>query len=216
MERNMVASDLIRQISEKNADIGAFVHLTLVDSNMRMEIVRLMVTHSDIMVYYHCYYVVDQASSQNPGVFYEYWDELVPLLRHPNSYHRDIALTILANLTAVDAGNRFVLIADEYLSHLWDAKFMTAQCFVRNCLKSARNKPELADRIIQQLLDMESRTTFPAKQKELLKADVLAVLECLRQDGREFQGADEFIRSCTESISPKTRKMAKKMSRYTV
>jgi len=209
----METTDLIRRISEQDADINAFVHLALEDPELRAEIVHLMMTHPNIMVYYHCYYVLDQASLQNPGMFYEYWDELVPLLKHPNSYHRDFALTILANLTAVDVDNRFVLIADEYLSHLWDAKFMTAQCMVRNCLKIARNKPELANRIINLLLDMESQTTFPTKQKELMKADVLDMLVQLRREGREFQGAEEFIRLCSGSISPKTRKMAKEMVR---
>jgi hypothetical protein len=103
----MNADELIAQISDKNLDIDRFVQQAIEDRNARDEIVRQMVANPNIMVYYHCYYVVDKASQERPDLFYPYWSEIAPLLKHKNSYHRDFAMTILANLTRVDDENLF-------------------------------------------------------------------------------------------------------------
>jgi hypothetical protein len=207
----MDTTDIIERISDKDADIAAFVKLALEDACIREEIVRLMVTHPHIMVYYHCFYVVDQATSQRPDLFYGFWDTIVPLLCHSNSYHRDFALTILANLAAVDVEDRFERISEAYLTHIRDEKFMTAQCFVKNCAKVIHYKSGLAERTIQTLLDVDQQTAYPDRQKELLKADILGALEANLGRTKDFPGVTTFVQACVGSTSPKTRSKAREM-----
>lgn len=110
-------------------------------------------------------------------MFYHYWDDFKSLLIHENSYHRDFALVILANLTLVDEENKFIDLFEDYFSHLNDVKFMTARACVQNTRKILANKEELRNDTIKILLDLDNRCDFPQKQKSLLKSDVLDLFD---------------------------------------
>ena len=124
--------DLILEISDKNFNKDEFVERVIDDSKIRDEIVQLMLNHPKIMVYHHSYSVISQASQMRPELFYQYWDDFSVLLDHPNSYHRDFALVLLANLTPADKENKFSNVFNDYFSHINDEKFMTA----RKCVES--------------------------------------------------------------------------------
>jgi hypothetical protein len=189
------------------------VQLAINDGNARYEIVRQMLTNSAIMVYYHCYYVVNKASQKRPELFYPYWCEIAELLHHKNSYHRDFALEIIGNLTIVDRENQFAEIEDVYFSLINDEKFMTGNCCVKNLSKIYRHKVELRQRIIKTLLDIDHRCDYTEKQKGVLKADVLAIFDEVYNEGLERDKIDAFIRAEVNCISPKTRKKAKELIR---
>jgi hypothetical protein len=205
----MKVTELTREISVKEIDIDHYTKLAIEDDNIRDEIIRQMITNPDIMVYYHCYYVADKASFERPELFYPYWPEIAPLLQHANSYHRDFALTILANLTKVDQDNLFSKLFDGYFEHLNDTKFMTSLCCVRNSLKIIRNKPELRETILALLLDVNQRCTFPEKQVALMKFDILVIVDSVYAETRDKESLQAFIKAGIHSISPKTRRKAK-------
>jgi hypothetical protein len=207
----MNAGELIQEISVKDVDVDKFVQLVISENHTRDEVITQLLTNPDIMVYYHCYYVVDKASQARPELFYPYWPGIVPLLKHKNSYHRDIALTIIANLTRVDYDNLFSTIYEDYFEHINDKKFMTGQCCVRNSRKILRNKPELSNQIIGLLLDVDNQFTYTEKQKELMKSDVLEILDEVYEEAIDKEGIVRFIRAGVNSISPKTRHKAKEL-----
>jgi hypothetical protein len=207
----MNAVELIQEISVKDVDVDKFVQLVISEDHTRNEVIKQLLTNPNIMVYYHCYYVVDKASQARPELFYPYWPGLVPLLKHKNSYHRDIALTIIANLTRVDQDDLFSTIYHDYFEHMNDNKFMTGQCCVRNSGKIIRNKPKLRNQIIGLLLDVDNQCTYTEKQKELMKSDVLEILDVVYGQAIDKEGVDRFIRVSVNSISPKTRQKAKEL-----
>lgn len=207
----MNTAELIQQISAKDVNVENFVHMVVEDARTRDEIIHLMVTNPDIMVYYHCYYVVSKASLERPDLFYSYWPEIAALLDHKNSYNRDIAMTIIANLTRVDLEDRFDQIFTEYFAHIHDVRFMTGLCCVRNSLTILKNKPELRGQIIALLLDVDALCTYPDKQKELLKADILEVFDGIYHELNDRKDMDKFIKGCITSISPKTKSRAKEL-----
>jgi hypothetical protein len=209
MAPHPLADTLIEEISVKDVDVDKFVQLAVSNDRVRDEIVKQMVTHPHIMVYYHCYYVVDKASRQRPDLFYSYWPEIAALLQHPNSYHRDFALTVIANLTQVDQGDLFAGIYDDYFAHVNDDKFMTGQCCIQNSVKIFRHKPELRERIIALLLDVDHLCTYTEKQKAVLRADILDVFDEVYEQVRDKIGVNAFIKDSISSISPKTRRRAK-------
>lgn len=208
----MITTEFIQAISVKKPDFEYFAGLILRDDTLRDEMIRQMLTNPDIMVYYHCYETAARASDERPELFYKYWDEMVPLLKHENSYHRDIALTLLANLTYADAQIRFSRIFDDYFEHINDAKFMTARCCVRNSLKIIRNEPEMTGRIVSRLLDVDHLCDYSEKQLALLKFDILDVLDGVFPEISGQPGGKEFIRGCVACASPKTRRKAKEMA----
>ena len=204
---------MVREISGKDADVGRFTRMAIDDGHIRDEIVKQMMTHPWIMVYYHCYYVVSQASHESPELFYPYWPEIATLLKHKNSYHRDFALTIIANLTQVDQEDLFSELFDDYLAHINDDKFMTGQCGVQNGAKIIRHKPSVRDQIVALLLDLENQCSYTEKQKGVLKADVLEVLDSAYEDVSDKDGVGAFIRAGATSVSPKTRREARELVR---
>jgi hypothetical protein len=209
----MNPTELIQEISVKDVDVDKFVQLAIREDPIRDEIIKQLITNPDIMVYYHCYYVVSQASQERPELFYKYWPEIAALLKHKNSYHRDIALTILANLTRVDQENLFSRIVHDYFEHIHDKKFMTGQCCVRNSIKILRHQPELQNQILAFLIDVDQQCTYPEKQKALLKADILEILDQVYDEVSDTKRIDEFIKANISSISPKTRSKAKELVR---
>lgn len=204
----MDINKLIDDISAADVDVKKFTSLVIEDFQAREEVVRLVLTHPHIMVYYHCYYILDQATLERPDLFYTYWDDLVQLLEHRNSYHRDISLTLLANLTAVDKQSRFEAIFDRYFAHLHDVKFMTAVNCVQNSQKIMRFKPDLVSRIVPLLLEMDTLTVYPLRQKELMKSFILPILDENFDILSAAKGVLEFMSSCTTSTSPKTKNAA--------
>ncbi len=207
----MDSTQIIEQIANKDFDVNAFAQLAIKNEPVRNEIVRQMLMNPAIMVYYHCYDVVDKASRERPELFYSYWSEIAQLLHHKNSYHRDFALEIIGNLTRVDPENRFAEIKDEYFSIVNDEKFMTGNCCVKNLLKIYRHKPEQREPIIEILLDIDQRCDYTEKQKGVLKADVLDIFDEIYADVPEQNGINKFIRTEANCISPKTRKKAKEL-----
>ena len=203
--------ELLEKIAVKDFDLDAFVRLAIEDESVRDELVRQMIANAGIMVYYHCYEVLSKASQAEPQHFYPYWSDIAPLLDHPNSYHRDFALTILANLTKVDQQDLFASLADQYVAHINDAKFCTGQYCVRNCQKVIAHKPERLDFFLDHLLDLDARCNYPAKQKDLLKFDVLVILEQVYEQSPRKAQINAFIRKASEAASPKTRKKAKEL-----
>lgn len=210
----MVSKDnLILKISDKNINIPEFAEIAIADPEMRDIIVNLMLNNPNIMVYYNSYYIISRASELKPELFYKYWNDFLTLLNHQNSYHRDFALNLLANLTRVDKENKFSLIFDEYFNHINDKKFMTSRQCIQNTGKILGNNTELRGNIINILLDIDARCDFPEKQKALLKSDVIELLDEFYEQINNKEMINEFVKPELDSISPKTRKKAKNFVR---
>jgi hypothetical protein len=208
----MNITEMIQEISAKDVDVEKFVQLAIREDHTRDDIINQLMTNPDIMVYYHCFYIVSKASQEKPELFYQYWPEIASLLEHKNSYHRDIALTILANLTEVDQNNLFSEIFHDYFEHINDKKFMTGKCCVQNSIKILRSKHELNQKIIALLLEIDKLCAYTVKQKELLKCDVLEILDEVYEEAIDKKGVDKFIKAGVSSISPKTRRKAKELA----
>ncbi|SHK12085.1 hypothetical protein [Paramaledivibacter caminithermalis] len=201
--------NLVERIADKNFNVNEFVKAVLDDENIRGEVIKQLLTNNDIMVYYHCYYIISKASEKKPELFYKYWNNFVSLLEHKNSYHRNIGLTIIANLTKIDEDNLFSSIFQKYIEHFNDDKFMTAQCFVQSMKKVIRNKKQYEKKIIDLLLDIDKICTYREKQKELLKSDIIEVLDEVYKSTKYKDIIVEFIRKQCNSLSPKTKKKAR-------
>ncbi len=171
-----------------------------------------MISDKNIMVYYHCYEIVSEASLLKPEPFYKYWDVFRNLLHHENSYHRDIGLTVIANLSKSDEKNLIIEVIDEYLEHARDEKFMTSKCCIKNSLKIMLNKPELMKKIINYFINLADNCNYPLKQKELLINDIIEAFDAIYIKHDNKMELMNFVRNKTTSGSPKTRKKAKSLS----
>ena len=205
-----------KQITEnlriKDFNKNEFVELVMFDSNFREYMVKELLVSKDIMLYYHSYYVLDVATKVNGEKLYKYWNVFEELLQDENSYKRDIGITLIANLVEVDDDNRFENIYEKYIARINDEKFMTAQCCVRS-LKQIIPNQKFRDRIINDFLLVHEKTVFNRKQMELLKYDILVAFDIVYLEASEVQRVimKEYMDECTNSISPKTKRFAKKL-----
>jgi hypothetical protein len=209
---NIENTEIIKSISRPDFDLDKYCHLTLEDASLRDEIINHMLHAPDIMVYYHCFYVVEKACQQNLSLFSKYWPEFCTLLKHANSYHRDFGLILIAILTQVETEKRILEILPDYLQHACDPKFMTARCCLQNCRKIIQAKPQLKNKIVTALLEYEKHSPYTAAQKALLKFDLLEIIHQICAENLPEDQYKEYILNSLESSSPMTRKKAKELA----
>lgn len=203
-------NELMEEIKDKNVDVEYFANEVIKDKNLRNLLVKQMITNKDIMVYYHCYYILDMATELRPELFIEHWNNFTSLINHKNSYHRSIGLTMIANLVCVDGNHQLDNILEDYFEHIDDEKFMTAQCCLKNIGKIVMIRKDLRKRIIEMLLKVDEICSYHEKQRELLKYDILVVMDLIYQESdiQDQERMNIFIDRASNSISNKTKKKA--------
>lgn len=200
---------ILNKVSSKDFNIDEHVNRVLIDSDYRNVITENMLTHKNIMVYYHCYCIVSKACSFQPDLFYRHWNDFDLLLDHKNSYHRDFGLDLLSKLVEVDHNNLFRETKTRFFRHFTDKKFMTGQHFVK-CLENILvNMNDLEDEILDLILNIDTLSQYTVKQNELLKADIINLLDKIYTYSSNKVRIKAFVISQANSLSPKTRKAVK-------
>jgi hypothetical protein len=156
---------------------------------------------------YNCFKVVNFVSEEEPNILYSHWDFFTDHLKSENNYHKMSAVTIIANLTAVDKENKFKKIFNDYFKNLKTEKTIVPIYVVKSSGKIVKFKPELEERITDILLDIEN--IHPGKQIELLKSAVIESFSEFYEISQNKKKIISFIKKQLNSDSPKTRKTAK-------
>ena len=201
---------LLEEISKKNFQKEKYVKMVISDETFRKFVIDSMINNPKIMNYYHCFYIIEEASSIKPELFYKYWDDFVILLNHSNSYHRDFGLILIAKLAKCDEDNKVDKIINDYLELLKDEKFMTAECCLKNSFIIATLKENLLEKIVIILLNLEVKNHYSEKQAALMMGFIIEGLNQIFDKYAEKKSLLDFVRRHLESISPKTRKIARK------
>jgi hypothetical protein len=170
-----------------------------------------MIHHPAIMVYYHCYEVLKDASKHDARKFLGYQQVFRQLLTHSNSYHRNFGLTLLANITAHSDTVDFSAFAHAYVQCLHDPKFMTAQCCLENLNHIIVHRPEYTRDIVEEVLDDQHFRHYTTKQQAVIRSDVMAMLHTAYLNGVHQQRILAYIAEQRTSQSPKTRRLAKEL-----
>jgi len=176
----MNLNEYIELVSTLKSDIEPVIEsLTekvLINDTFRQLVTDQLISHNHIMVYYHSFLIIDRASKREPILFYASWDRFVSLLESSNSYHRNYAMQILANLTRVDEMGRFEKTIDKYFNQLNDDKFLTRRYCVLNTRVIIINKTQLSDTIIQRLISFLKTSDNTEKQQNLILSDFINVV----------------------------------------
>ena len=207
----MDIENILREVSDKNADIEKYAEIVLKDGEIRDELVNQMVTHKHIMVYYHCYYILSRASSFEPELFYKYWEKFQKLLDHKNSYHRTIGLVMISNLASADTKNLFDKISDRYFMFINDEKITTARDCAESTRKLLKAKPEYIDAVVSLYLKTDKISKFKENQKALLVHDIFVTFEEVYEKTIYKKEINEMILANIDNRSPKTRKKAREL-----
>ncbi len=159
---------------------------------------------------YNCVRVMFRAMDQKPGLFYPYWEHFAAMMDSENGFHRAAASQAIASLAVADSDCRLDKVFTHYLLLLDDPKVMVTSYFIQTLDRVARARPDFQPRIIKALLNID-RTHHTREHKELLKADILAVLDRLFETlpDTDRKRTLAFADAALQSTSGKTRKTAK-------
>jgi len=142
-------------------------------------------------------------------LYHDKWDFFADLIGSDNTYHKYIAIYILANLTSVDTENRFENIFDDYYGLLEDKRAIPPSHLPRNSGKIARAKPQLQTRITDRLLTIDE-THHRLDRKEMITSYAIEGFDECFEEAEDKERVAEFVRQQLNSESPKTRKAAKR------
>lgn len=193
------------ELGEKDVDSNKLAACAPSDKKLFKELLGGIVS-KDNTIRQNSFKTLQIISKENPGFLYPRWDHFAEMLKSNNNYHKYIAVYILADLTAVDGENKFEKIFDDYYEILAGDKAMTASHVALNSGKIMLNKPELQDKIIDILLNVEN--IHQGKQKELIKAYVIEALRKVYPKIKDKKRVMGFIKEQRNSSSPKTRDLA--------
>ncbi len=159
---------------------------------------------------YNCVRVLMRAMVKQPDLFYPYWDRFEKGIDSVNGFHRSVAAQAIAHLSSVDVDCRLDRVLNHYLGLLDDSKVMVAHYFIETLGLIYRARPDFRQKIFATLLDIENTHHTP-ERRELIKADVLIVLDQLFDDlsASNQNKASGFVKAQLGSKSPKARKAAK-------
>ena len=157
---------------------------------------------------YNSFKVILLISEDNPEFLYPHWLLFEKMLDNDNSYFKDIAVQVIANLTKIDTENRFEKLFDKYFGELNSEKTMVAGHAAGNAGKIALAQPGLQSRISDKLINISM--TYRGKQVDLIKGYTIEAF------GQYYDKAPkknkerilEFVKNEQTSRSPRTRKAA--------
>ena len=144
-------------------------------------------------------------SEKQPSILYPKWDFFVNLLDNENTFLRAIGANAIANLTKVDAENKFEKIFDKYYSLLEDESMINAANVAGYSGVIAKAKPHLQDKITNRLLDID-KTRHGSECKNIIKGKaILSFNEYID----EFENRDKIIQFVKRELN-NTRSATKK------
>lgn len=204
---------MLPEMSDKEVDIEKVAERALADKDLLSELLAGLKSKNETFRY-NCFKVLNLISEQHGEVLYPEWQYFVDFLSSQNTYWKLSASLIIANLTSVDADNRFEKIFDKYYQLLDDRSMIAAIYAARSSGKIVRAKPALETRITSRLLNIDE-THHEAGRKDLIKAGIIEAFSEYYEIAEDKARIIEFVRGQLESSSPKTRKTAKEfLARY--
>ena len=140
------------------------VRKVLKNTDDRDLVVTWITTDPNIIIYYQCFYILQDATEIDPEKFIKYWNDFVKLIDHENSYHRDIGYTIIGNLVKADSNKKLDIIINKYFEGIYDNKFKTAVSCINNLKKIAGARIDMVNTTFDKQIIHKKRANYPMKQ----------------------------------------------------
>jgi hypothetical protein len=150
----MAKGSAIEQLGHKGVDIDTLVDQVIENPDEIAGLIdALKVERRAVRFSYEK--VLRLVSERRPELVYPHFDFFVSLLDSDNSFLKWGAIMTVANLTAVDAENKFEAIFDKYYAPIPGPAMITAANIIGSSAKIALAKPKLSRRIVREILKVE-------------------------------------------------------------
>lgn len=202
----MEYKELLLELEKHDFKYKPYIHLAIDNEIIREQLIKNITEDNHINIYYNSYHLVYGASKDYPELFYQYWDSLVPLLYHENSYHRSISHDILTNLIKIDNDNKFDLIQEKYFSMIKDEKFSTGLLALRNIIQMSDYRLDLKNKIINLLLNKDLLTSYKENQINRMQYEIIEFFgNTTISDNKN--SVINYIKSSTDSNNSRIKKI---------
>ena len=190
---------------KKNANPVDLAQLALKDEKVLQEAFDGVLSKNDV-VRQNSFQTLNFLSERHPERIYGKWDFFADLIRRGNSFHKYIAIWIIANLVKADPENKFETLFNDYYGLLGDKSVIPVAHVAAKSGKIALAKPGLQAEITNRLLDIDNTVQ---KHKDLVKASAIEAFDTYFEQSKDQAQIIEFVKAQLNCESPKTRKMAK-------
>lgn len=180
-----------------------------VDDNLIMELIdgispdRKKMKHREL-----CSKTLQYISEKYPEMLYDKWNIFVNLLESDNAFSKLPVVYILANLAKIDKEKKFEKAFNTYFGLLNDKSVAISSHVAANSVKIINAKPNLEGQITASLLDID-KTNHTPDHKALIKSYIIEAFSEYFENSTRKDEIIGFIMNQLDSISPKTRKVAK-------
>jgi hypothetical protein len=192
-------------LENKNVKPEAVAEMALKDEEVLQKLLDGVLSKKDV-VRHNSFQALNSLSERHPEKLYSKWDFFANLIRTGNSFHKYIAIHIIANLAKADVENKFEKLFDAYYALLGDESVIPAAHAAANSGKIALAKPNLQAEITDRLLNIDNTVR---KHKDLVKASAIESLDAYFENSGDKARIVEFVKAQLNCESPKTRKKAK-------
>ncbi|TFH50680.1 MAG: hypothetical protein E4H01_01735 [Lysobacterales bacterium] len=181
-----------------------------------VEILVETLRHERSALKFGCEKVLRLVSEQKPELIYPYFDFFVALISSENSFLRWGAIRTLANLVSVDAERRFDKVFSKYFSNITGGDMVSAANAIGSSPKIAQARPELADRIVHEILKLEGATYLHKGRvspecKNVVRGAAVGAFEAIYPIAESRPSIARFLREQTENPRTKVRASARKV-----
>ena len=190
---------------KKGANPEALARMALEDEKVLQKAFDGVLSKSDV-VRQNSFQALNFLSEKYPESVYGRWDFFANLIRKGNSFHKYIAVWIIANLTKADHENKFEKLFNDYYRLLGDKSVIPAGHVAAKSGIIALAKPELQAEITNRLLDIDNTVQ---RHKDLVKSGAIDAFDAYFEKSKDQARIIEFVKAQLNCESPKTRKIAK-------
>lgn len=151
----MNAKEIIDSLSRKGADREE-IAATVLDNPGAIPVLLEALGAKKANVKYGAERVLRLISEKRPELLYPHFDRFTALLEAENKFLKWGAIIAIANLASVDSEKRIERIFDRYFAPIAGPVMVTAANIVGGASKIAKAKPELAGRIVAEIIKVEN------------------------------------------------------------
>ncbi|GAB4363028.1 MAG: hypothetical protein Kow0042_00560 [Calditrichia bacterium] len=152
--------------------------------------------------------VLHLLSEELPDLLYPEMDFFASLLDNNNNIIKWNAIIIIGNLTAVDVQQKFERLFSRYYQPITGPTLITAANIIKSSKKIIRSKPQLADRIINQILKVEQGAYQTEDCRNIAIGHAIKLLEHCDDQISDRKAVYEFVERQARNPRPATRKAA--------
>ncbi|MGI2336543.1 MAG: hypothetical protein ACRKGH_07890 [Dehalogenimonas sp.] len=154
-------------------------------------------------------------SKTNPSLLYPHFQVFTQLLDNPSRVLLWNGIIILSYLVKVDTERHFDGIFYKYYAHLWDGNLVTSANILGHSGHIILSRPDLSDKIVAELLSVDSIPLPTTECREVARGSVLASFTECYHLLRNNQTVNDFIIRCAKSHRPAVKKQAEFLLKLT-